>query len=268
VTLVVVGALAAISFATADGDLGYAATTFLMVAVVMGLYTLFVRREARSQDRAYAARWRSVCHILDGDHHHDGDSITGRWKGEPFRAYAVAFVAGQYPVEVSVYGVAMPAACSGPAWIARREDVGRWTLKADSLGLRDRLLAAGLLAALEDADGAIERFGPEAHLEFRPRTAEVVLEDASGEPAGAENLSLHLDLVRRAVDIHRTAMATAPVGPERRPRLRVGDPPFWLATLWLPAALAFVLLVHRSLWAAMLLPAAFAAPYVWRIRLP
>ena len=85
-----------------------------------------------------------------------------------------------------------------------------------------------------------------------------------GEPPCAEDLVVHLDLVRRAVDVH-AAMVSYKGHPEGRPRLRMEDPPLWLASLWLAAA--FVGAVVGSRWPRIL--ALFpVAPYLWRLQRP
>lgn len=57
---------------------------------------------------------------------------------------------------------------------------------------------------------------------------------------------MHLDLVRRAIEVHTAAMASMHANSVGRPRLRMGDPPLWLLTLWLPASLVGARLSHLS----------------------
>ena len=135
--------------------------------------------------------------------------LRGTWKGKPFRAYATTYIAGQYAGTVSEYSVTMPAEHSGPAWRAERDDTTtaprgrhRWTVKGDTWSAQERLVEAGLLTAIDDAERRAVHLGPGIRLSFRPRLTEVTYEDESGEPPCAEDLVVHLDLVRRAVDVH------------------------------------------------------------------
>lgn len=269
-----VGTLAILSVSQSDGDWGQAVWTSILLGGMFGLLVLYTEWEKRSRGRRYEARWRSVCHVLGEDHNHEGTLLTGRWKGMPFRAHATAFIAGQYAGTVTEYSITMPTTCSGPAW--RAERVGAttaskgsdlWKLRADTWSMRERLVEAGLLDAIDEAEQGAVEFGPAIRVLFRPETMEVAYEDESGATPGAKDLVVHLELVRRAVDVHGTAIAAMGGQPEGGPRLRVGDPPLWAASLWFPAALVSVVTVDRWPWSFALLVAALAAPYLWRVRM-
>lgn len=272
--LAVLSGLAVLSFERSDGDFGEGVWKFTVLVSLFGLLALYTVRERRTRGRAYEARWRSICHVLDVEHSHEGAMLRGTWKGKPFRAYATAFIAGQYAGTVSEYSVAMPVEHSAPAWKAERADGSTafggthlWTVRGDVWSAEERLVEAGLLTAIQEAERSAVHFGPSTRLSFRPRMTEVTYEDASGEPPCAEDLVVHLDLLRRAVDVH-AAIVSYTGQPEGGPRLRIEDPPLWLAGLWLPAAFVVPVVGSRWPWAFALFPVALAAPYLWRLQLP
>lgn len=206
--------------AVADGDLGEAVGRFSVLGGLMGLLVVFSLWEKRARGRAYQDCWRRVCHVLEGDHSHEGLELTGTWKGRPFRAFANLYYGGQYVGTVREYWVSMPAEQSGPGWKAERANPSRgsrgsqlWTIRADAPNTEGRLVRAGLLAAIEESErSAVHiRFG--VRLTFYRKMGEVAYQDRSGEAPCADDLVVHLDLVRRAVDVHAAAMAPV-TGPE------------------------------------------------------
>ena len=109
------------------------------------------------------------------------------------------------------YSLSMPGEQEGPTWKAERAaSLSRgsdlWTVRSDVWSAEERLVDAGLLDAIEEAEQHAVHFRPGIRLSFRPKTTEVAYEDRSGEPPWAADLVVHLDLVRRAVDVHVAAM--------------------------------------------------------------
>lgn len=177
-----------------------------------GLVAALTLWEKRSLGRVYEASWRTICHVLDQDHDHEGAVLKGTWKGRPFEAVATAYSLGQYGGTVMRYRLAMPAGQPGPAWKAERADwegprgSSQWTVRSDEGSAEERLVEAGLLTAIDDAEQRAIHRRRGVRLSFHPRRAEVSYDDQSGEPPCADDLVVHLDLVRRAVDIHAAAM--------------------------------------------------------------
>ena len=120
VLLAALATVVSLSFGRSDGDFGEDIWRFSVLAGFFGLLVLYTLRERRSQGKAYEAHWRTICHVLDEEHIHEGAMLRGTWKGMPFRAYATAYIAGQYAGTVSEYSVTIPAAHSGPEWHAER----------------------------------------------------------------------------------------------------------------------------------------------------
>jgi hypothetical protein len=256
-------------------DLGEFLVRFGVLVGLLGLVVLFMIWETRPRHRAYEAYWRTVCHVLDEDHRHEGPVLEGRWKGRPFRAFATTYSLGQYGGTVMAYAVTMPADHGGPAWKARRADSDNasrgshlWTVRSDVWSVEAQLLHAGLLEAIEDAERTAVHVRQGTRLVFGPRNTALAYQDGSGQPPCAADLVVHLDLVRRAVDVHAAAMASGVhVQGGDGPHLGMDDPPTWVAGLWLPAALVAVAAGPRWLPAFALLPLGLAAPFLWRVRI-
>jgi hypothetical protein len=51
-----------------------------VLAVLVPLVMLLTKWERRSRDKAYAAVWKEVCHVLSGPHVHEGTVLRGRGK--------------------------------------------------------------------------------------------------------------------------------------------------------------------------------------------
>ena len=131
----------------ADGDFGEFAGRFSVLLALLGLVVLLSLWEKRSRDKANGAAWKRVCHVLDGEHSHEGTMLTGTWKGRPFRAWANAYMPEPNTGMVQQYCVAMPAEHEGPAWKAERaatqsRGAHLWTLQADT-GAKAGLAEAG-----------------------------------------------------------------------------------------------------------------------------
>lgn len=274
VMLAILATVVSLSFGRSDGDFGEDIWRFSVLAGFFGLVVLYTLWEKRSQGRAFEAHWRRICHVLDEEHSHEGAMLRGTWKGMPFRAYATAYIAGQYAGTVSEYSVTIPAALSGPEWHAERaydrsgsRGSHLWTVRADARNAEECLREAGLLTAIEDAEQRTMHFRPGSRLLFRSSTTQVAYEDASGEPPCANDLVVHLDLAWRANEVHTAAMLAMDAYSVARPRLRMGDPPLWLLTLWLPASLVGATVGGSWPWAYALLPVTLAAPYLWRVRI-
>jgi hypothetical protein len=266
--------LAVMCFALSDGDFGEFVGRFTVLAGLLGVVVLISIWEKRSRGRAYQAGWETICHVLDKDHIHEGQVVKGNWKGRAFRAFATAYSLGEYGGTVVEYGVSMPTEHSGPAWTARREEDSTasrgshlWRVRADAYAAEDRLIEAGLLLAIEQAEQKAIHVRPGTRLSYHPGTTQVAYEDRSGEPPCADDLVVHLDLVRGVVDVHDSAMAANDDDPKGGPRLRMGDPPLWLLSLWFPAALFSVVAGDRWPWTFPLFLVALAAPFLWRIRI-
>ncbi len=170
------------------------------VEPLMGLFVLFLLWEKHARSRAYQDCWRKVCHVLEEDHSHDGLQLTGSWKGRPFRAFANLYYGGQYVGTVREYRVSMAAKESGPGWKAERANPSpgsrgseTWTIRADVPSARERLVDAGLLAAVEEAEQNAVHIRRGVRLSFHPRMAEVAYQDRSGEPPCADDLAVHLE---------------------------------------------------------------------------
>lgn len=192
-----------------EGDFGEFFGRFVVLSGLLGVLLVFTVWEKRSRHRAYEKGWKRICHVLDGEHSHDGVLLSGAWKGRPFEALANAYMPGPNTGMVLDYRVSMPVEQAGTAWKAERARTGSrgadvWTLSAG--GAEGRLVEAGLLEAIEDAERRAVHIRPDIRLSFSPKTSKVAYEDGSGEPSCAPDLVVHLDLVRRAVDAHAEAM--------------------------------------------------------------
>ena len=195
------------------GDFGEFLGRFIVLFALFSLFVLFTLWETRSRDRAYETAWQRICHVLDGEHSHEGIVLRGTWKGRPFEALANAYMPGPNTGMVLDYRLSMPADHEGPTWKAERAaTLSRgshlWTVRSDLWSAEERLVEAGLLDAIEEAEQRAVHFRRDIRLSFRPKTGEVAYEDRSGEPPCAADLVVHLDLVRRAVDVHVAAMAS------------------------------------------------------------
>ena len=195
------------------GDFGEFFGRFIVLFALLLLLVLFTLWEKRSRGRAYEAAWQNICHVLDGEHNHEGIVLSGTWKSRPFEAWANAYMPGPNTGWVLNYRLSMPADQEGPAWKAERIGTGwrglhMWTVRSDEGSAKERLVEAGLLDAIEESEQRAVHFRPAIRLSFRPKTAEVAYEDRSGEPPCAADLVVHLNLVRRAVDVHAAAMVS------------------------------------------------------------
>lgn len=211
------------------GDFGEFFGRFIVLFGLLALLVLFTLWEKRSRDRGYETAWQSICHVLDGEHSHEGIVLRGTWKGRPFEAMANAYMPGPNTGMVLDYRVAMPADQEGPPWEAgRASTLSRgshlWTVRSDAWRAEERLAEAGLLDAIEEAEQRAVHFRRDIRLAFRPKTGDVSYEDHSGEPPCAADLVVHLDLVRRAVDAHVAAMA-ARNGHDEGGSPRIESPP-------------------------------------------
>lgn len=204
VLVVAVLLLAALAFIHSPGNLVEVLVQFGVLTGMLGLVVVLTLWESRSRGRAYDASWRTVCHVLDEDHRHEGTQLTGTWQGRPFQARATTYSLGQYGGTAMAYRLSMSTVATGPAWKAVR-GAQAWTIRSDPGGARREQIDANLLSALEDAEQRTVHQRPCPRLGFHPRTAEVVYEDGSGEPPCPEDLVVHLDLVRRAVAVHEAS---------------------------------------------------------------
>jgi len=262
--------LTVLSLHGSGGDLGEAMGRFVVLGAMFGLFGLLCLWERRSSNRAFDGCWRTVCHVLE-EHTHQGTVLRGTWKGRPFRAYATSYSLGQYGGTVARYGLAMPVEREGPAWEAERASGpasrGRhlWTVRSDVRSAEEALVEAGLLMAIDQAEQRSVHLRPDTRLRFLPGTSEVIYEDHSGEPPCAEDLVVHLDLVRQALDVHDAMVARTGISGAGRSR-PVDDPPLWVAALWFPAGLVSLMTLDRWPWTFAFLPASLAAPFLWRLR--
>lgn len=195
------------------GDFGEFFGRFIVLFALLVVLVLLTLWEKRSRDRAYETAWQRVCHVLNGEHTHEGIVLKGTWKGRPFEAMANAYMPGPNTGMVVAYRLSMPADQEGPPWeAARAATLSRgshlWTVRSDVWSAEGQLVEAGLLDAVEEAEQRAVHFRPDIRLSFGPKTAEVSYQDRSGEPPCAADLVVHLDLVRRAVDVHVSAMAS------------------------------------------------------------
>ncbi len=187
-------------------DFGEFFGRFIVLFALLVLLVLLTLWEKRSRDRAYESAWKSICHALDGEHSHEGIGLRGTLKGRPFEAMANAYMPGPNTGTVLNYRLSMAADPGGPPWIARRvATLSRgshlWTIRSDVWSAEEWLVEAGLLDAIEEAEQRAVHFRRAIRLAFRPTTGEVAYEDHSGEPPCGADLVVHLDLVRRAVDL-------------------------------------------------------------------
>ncbi len=238
-------------------------------------------RDRRSSASRFEADWRAVCHVLEGDHVHEGNVLKGTWRGRPFSAVAdqILFPSVPFPWTYTLW---IPAERPGPAWQATLgklpgpgEEV-RWKLRANKRSTEERLVKGGLLLALEEVarlPGGIRR---DARLSYEPKVNEVSFHDNTGLVPSAAVLLAHLDLVDRAITLtgmlgSSPADEVAPSTGMPRPYLRPNHAPLWLCGLWFPTAggLIVMLLAWPAMpwWLAGLLPAACAAPHLWRVRI-
>ena len=197
------------------GNFGEFFGRFIVLFALLVGFVLFTLWEERSRHRAYEKAWQRICHVLDGEHSHEGLVLRGAWKGRPFEALANAYLPGPHTDMVSDYRVSMPAEQVGPRWEAVRATTlsrgsNLWTIHSDVGSAEELLVKAGLLDAIEESEQRAVHLRPDIRLSFRPKTGDVAYEDRSGEPPCAADLVVHLDLVRRAVDIHVAAMASGP----------------------------------------------------------
>jgi hypothetical protein len=214
------------------GDFGEFFGRFIVLFALLVALVLLTLWEKRSRDRAYETAWQRICHVLDGEHSHEGIVLRGTWKGRQFEAMANAYMPGPNTGMVLDYRLSMPANAEGPPWKAERAaTLSRgshvWTVRSEVWSAEERLVEAGLLDAIEEAEQRAVHFRPDIRLSFRPQTAKVAYEDRSGEPPCAADLVVHLDLVRRAVDVHDAAIAL-------RSRRYEGGPPGSISPPWPP----------------------------------
>lgn len=134
VVVVSTALLAVCSFVLIGDDLGEAVGRFTVLGGLMGLVVLVSLREKRAGARAYQECWRRICHVLEGEHSHEGFELTGTWKGRSFRAFANIYYGGEYIGIVRQYRVSMPAERPGRA--GRRS--GRGARGAPSAGRCER----------------------------------------------------------------------------------------------------------------------------------
>lgn len=238
--------------------------------------------EERSLRKEYDPKWRTVCPALGGDHEHDGAVLRGIWEGRPFCAVAYRMSGTQYSASVEMYKVTMTSERRGPAWQVVRIGEGKghrkeaaWRLRTDRSSTEKRLVDAGLLRAIEEADAPVRHLHNDFTMSYDPRDNQVVYQDSSGDVPSAEDFIAHLKLVRRLVDINSVASESAAnVDDESRNasgtlrlHLRVGSPPVWTMCLWLPASFVGVTLSDSWPWTLALLSIAFIPPLAWRIRI-
>jgi hypothetical protein len=257
----VTGFVAALSFPRVGDDLDDVLWRFGTLATLAALTALVLLGTARSQNRAYDAAWRRVCHVLGDDHRHCGKSVTGTWRGRPFQAFATTYSLDQNGGTVMEYRVTMPAGASGPAWAARRAGSELWSVRSDLWSAEHWLIDAGLLDTLE-----VFHLPGDARLSFRPLTGDIAYEDGSGEPPCAGDLAVHLDLVRRAADVHAAAMAAHGADLAGDQWQSHVEPPLWVQGLFVPAGLVALAAGDRWIWGYLLLPLALLAPTLWRQR--
>jgi hypothetical protein len=79
-------------------------------------------------------------------------------------------------------------------------------LRCDGSDAEERLVEAGLLGAIHEAEQSAVHLRPGSRLSFDPATNELAYCDTSGEPPCAPDFVVQLNLVRRVVDIHIAAM--------------------------------------------------------------
>lgn len=250
-------------------------TMFGMVCLLLAILMLWERRSLRKE---YDPQWRTVCQVLGDDHEHDGAVLKGTWEGRPFRAVAYHLSGTQYSASVEEYTVIMVSERPGPAWKLTRmygskcsRQQPTWKLRADRSSTEERLIDAGLLQAVQEADSHLHN---DAVLSYDPRDNNVVYKNSRGEVPSAEDFAAHLRMVRRAVDIQGVAVESAAATDDEsknwsgtlRPRLRAGRPPVWVMCLWLPASIVGSTASDRWPWTFALLPLALVAPLACRIR--
>lgn len=240
-----------------------------VLAVLVPLVMLVTKWEKRSKDKAYGAAWKEVCHVLADPHVHEGTMLRGTWKDRSFVASAIEYWAGEYAGTVSRYRVGMTPARGGPAWEMKASD--GWALRTDRLLMEQCLLDAGLGRAVEEVMETVADVRAGARLSYDPRERDVVFEDGVGLPPCPQDFAVHLELVRRAVEISETLSAQVPRAGEGegpiRPHLRVGTPPLLLVGSFFPAALAGLAFGEYWPWTYALLPIALVAPLMWKVRI-
>ncbi len=271
------------AFKTAFADCIFPLAIWSFSLTLWLLFLVWNQRDLRSRQRRYGDAWRTVCHVLDGEHVHNGTVLAGTWRGRPVTAHAdwiYLVQAGEH----ATYSVRVPANETCPAWEAklskqpRPGQEARWKVRANARSMEERLGQAGLLVALQDVSvqtGAV-RFG--ARLLYDPEANQVAFEDKTGSVPPPSVLEAHLELLHRAIAICGSLGAAAVAGATAlpphgmpRPYLSLTDPPNWVWWLWLPTAGGLFLLV--SAWPSMpfwlfgLLPAAGLLPFLWRVRL-
>lgn len=74
--------------------------------------------------------------------------------------------------------------------------------------VHERLIEAGLLAAIEESEQKAVHIRSGSRLAFEPKPAVIAYEDRSGEAPCAADFVVHLDLLHRAVDAHAAAVAS------------------------------------------------------------
>jgi hypothetical protein len=208
-----IAVIAAWCMVKSAGDFGEFLGRFMVLLALLSFFMLFTVWEKRSRHRRYERAWQKICHVLDVEHSHEGVVLRGTWKGRPFEALANAYMPGPNTGMVLDYSLSMPADQEGSAWTAKRAaTMSRgshlWKVRSNVSGAEKRLVEAGLLDAIEEAEHRAVHVRPDIRLSFRPKTSEVAYEDDSGEPPCAADLVVQLDLVRRAVDVHVAAMAS------------------------------------------------------------
>jgi len=270
------------AFETAFADCFFSLAICACFAALVVVFLEFKHRDRRSSASRFEADWRAVCHVLEGDHVHEGNILKGTWRGRPFSAFAdqILFPSVPFPWTYTLW---IPAERPGPAWQATLEKLpgpgeeARWKLRADKRSTEERLVQGGLLVALEEVARLPGGIRHDARLRYEPRINRVAFDDNTGLVPSAAVLVAHLDLVDRAVTL--TGMlgsspvdevASSPAGP--RPYLRPGYPPLWLCGLWFPTVggvtVMFLAWPAMPLWLQVGLPlAALAAPFVWRMRI-
>jgi len=176
-----------------------------------------------------------------------------------------------------MYSVSMSARRRRAAWRYDRlgnqfgGDAPNWIIRTDDLRIEQHL-GPELIPAIQEAEQTARHFRAGARLSYDPRHEKVIYEDDSGEVPCAHDFRVHLELVRRVVDIsdlfEEDGRAVAVAEPRTRVWLSVAEPPTWVYALLLPGCIAALVGVEiSSSWLVSLLPLTIAAPYVWRVRI-
>lgn len=271
------------AFETAFADCFFPLAIWAFLLTLWLLFLVWNQRDLRSRQRRYGDAWRTVCHVLDGEHVHNGTVLAGTWRGRPVTAHADRIYLGQAG-EHATYSVRVPANGNCPAWEAKLSKQPRpgqeanWKVRANARSTEERLGQAGLLVALQDMSlrPGVVRFG--SRLSYDPEANQVTFEDKSGSVPSPCVLEAHLELLHRAIAICGSLEASAVAGASPppphgmpRPYLSLTEPPNLVCWLWLPTAWGLVLLA--SAWPSMpfwlfgLLPAACLLPFLWPVRL-